>query len=441
MAAAAAGAVPPPPPPPQVVVRVPVFALNPAALMGNLAFIDYDSKEGNKAYERAIAPLDPVYDGNSKGVQMFLHQIKRKATICGWIPSILTIPVNGVGLSLLTQYGQITMQDIEAHATTYMAVEGRAQQDASNFKTFLDGSLDKDLMMRVLAQHDKYTIMNQEHGPSMFRVILKIIGIETKATIAVINASLRTLPAKMNEVKHDIVMFNEYVTEQCLELTSRGQQPNDLLYLLFEAYLTCSNKIFVEYIRTKESAVFDNSIIDMEPSHLMIIAEDKYKIMLLRGEWKHSTTTNTSTTDEHIIALQAAVQALTDQQSTRNNTPRSNAPRNKGKGISSTSMNTGQWAWKDVAPKDGESLHKTVSGKEYVHCPNHATTKWVLASKHQDGCTLDSDWKFPSKVNKFENDDAKPKASKKQLQYARAMLSLTSKNDYDSGEDTEDENI
>ena len=163
--------------------------------------------------------------------------------------------------------------------------------------------------------------------------------------------------------------------------------------------------------------------------------------MLLRGEWKHATTTTTSTTDDHIIALQAAVQALMEQQANRNTAPRNSSTRGKGKGTSGTSLNTGQWAWKDVAPKEGESLHKTVSGKDYVHCPNHATTKWVHASKHQDGCTLDADWKLPSKVNKVEKDDAKPKAAKKQLQYARAMLSLASKNNNDSGEDTEDKNI
>jgi hypothetical protein len=435
---AQAGAQPPPVNPPPVVIappvpQAPVFALTPATLMGNAAFIDYNSKEGNKAYERAIEPIDPPYDGSTKGVQMFIHQIKRKATICGWINTILTIPVgNGITRSLLTQYGQITMQHLADEAAVYMNTECKAQQDATNLKICLDGSLDKDLMMRVLAQKEQYTINGQEHGPSMFRIILKIVGIETKATIAVINATLRTLPAKMVEVKNDIVLFNEYVTEQCHELTSRGQQPNDLLYLLFEAYLTCTNKIFVEYIRTKEAAVFDNSIVDMEPTQLMITAEDKYKIMVLRGEWKNSTSISapaTSTTDEHIVALQAAVQALTEQSTRRGRNNKSSERRTQ----KATSTNTGQWAWKDVAPKDGESLFKTVNNKEYVHCPNHATTKWVLASKHKDGCTLDATWKFP------KQEEGPPKVDKK-LQYTSAMMGVASKMSYSSDEE-EEENI
>lgn len=429
--------VPPVIPPVPVNVRAPpIFALTPASLIGNAVFIDYNSKEGNKAYERAIEPLDPPYDGSTKGVQMFIHQIKRKATICGW-DNILTIPVGNQQLSLLNKYGQITMQNIADHAATYMNIECKAQQDATNFKICLDGSLDKDLMMRVLAQKDQYTINDQEHGPSMFRIILKIVGIETKATIAVINATLRTLPARLVEFKNDVVTFNEYVTEQCHELTSRGQQPNDLLYLLFEAYLTCTNKIFVEYIRTKEAAVFDNSIVDMEPSQLMIIAEDKYKIMVLRGEWKTSASTSTtSTTDDHIVALQAAVQALTEQSVRHgsNDTRSSERRSTRTKQTNSGTTNTGQWAWKDIAPKDGESAFKTVNNKEYVYCPNHATTKWVLASKHKDGCTLDTDWKFPTK-----HEEVKTK-SKKQLQYTNAMMGITSKKGYSSDEE-EDENI
>ena len=69
-----------------------------------------------------------------------------------------------------------------------------------------------------------------------------------------------------------------------------------------------------------------------------------------------------------------------------------------------------------------------------LYCPHHATTKWVLAHKHKDGCTLDTDWKFPTK-----QDDAKAK-DKKQLQYTNAMVGIASKQGYSSDEE-EDENI
>jgi hypothetical protein len=131
---------------------------------------------------------------------------------------------------------------------------------------------------------------------------------------------------------------------------------------------------------------------------------------------------------------------LTDQQKTNKSGPsiKNNAPRTRTKGTTG-SLNTGDWAWKDVAPKSGEALYKMVSGKEYVHCPNHATTKWVLASKHKDGCTLDADWKFPIKTSKVKVDDTKPNPTKKQLQYVKAMLSIASKNRFGSDDDDEDD--
>ena len=151
------------PVPPVVPPVQPVIPPVPPVI-GNAAFIDYNSKEGNKAYERAIEPLDPPYDGSTKGVQMFIHQIKRKATICGWTNSILTIPIGNGNrpLSLLTQYGQITLQNLADHAATYMNNDCKAQQDATNLKICLDGSLDKDLMMRVLAQSAS-TVKSMDH--------------------------------------------------------------------------------------------------------------------------------------------------------------------------------------------------------------------------------------------------------------------------------------
>ena len=53
--------------------------------------------------------------------------------------------------------------------------------------------------------------------------------------------------------------------------------------------------------------------------------------------------------------------------------------------------NVGQYAWKGVAPKAGESLSKTVNGKEHIHCPHHGDTKWALkvdrkGIEHATGC-------------------------------------------------------
>jgi hypothetical protein len=53
--------------------------------------------------------------------------------------------------------------------------------------------------------------------------------------------------------------------------------------------------------------------------------------------------------------------------------------------------NDGAWAWKAVAPKEGEPHKKTFRGKKYIYCPRHGDTKWVLevnnkGIEHATGC-------------------------------------------------------
>jgi hypothetical protein len=421
-----------PPAPPGALANVPRFALNPADLNQN--FFDYTTTEGRKHFERATEPLDTPYDGSSKGLNMFIHQIKSKASVCGWTNSIMTMPTVAnphINLSLLVHYGQLTLDDVHAHALTYINQPVRASQDANNLKVFLDGSLGKDLMMRVVAQQERYTIQGVEHGPSMFRVIIGIVGIETRATIAVINATLRTLPAKMAELKGDVVTFNEFVMEQCSELTSRGRQPYDLLFLLFEAYRTVENKPFVEYITTKESAVLDNTIADLEPRELMILAEEKYKVMVLRGEWGPTSGRGGTTTDEHIVALKAELEIL---KASMKKAPHHGSNATSG----AASGNTGKWKWKDTAPKGQEPKIKTFEGREYVHCPNHKSTKWVLSEKHKDGCTLDATWKHPGHHHAAHAAPQATSSESKTNPYMKALMTVMSEEDK---QEWEDENV
>ena len=237
-------------PPP--VVPPPIFSLTPAALH-TAAFVDLGSPEGRKMFSTATKPLEEPYDGSKNGIHMFIHQVSTRAAICGWTSTIMSIPAPTAAnpqanLSLLNQYGQITLTQIEAHARSYQALHLKSAQDANAMKLFLAGSLDKTLMMRVLAKKSSYTFDDIENGPAMFRVIIQLVGIETTASVAVINAILRTMPAKLQELKSDIVRFNEFVTEQCNELTSRGHPPHDILHLLFEAYRTAGNDEFTKYI-------------------------------------------------------------------------------------------------------------------------------------------------------------------------------------------------
>ena len=55
--------------------------------------------------------------------------------------------------------------------------------------------------------------------------------------------------------------------------------------------------------------------------------------------------------------------------------------------------NDGAWAWKSVARKEGEEHSKKFRGKDYIYCPHHGDTKWVLkvnngGTDHATGCRI-----------------------------------------------------
>jgi hypothetical protein len=187
------------------------FALNPADIPGAV-YVDYTTVEGRKAYERAIEPLVPQYAGDHGGLLVFLHNMKAKAQINGW-SSILTIPVGfpGTNRSLVTHYGLIELEDVRIRALSYIGQPNKASQDSNNLKLFLDRSLAPDILMRVIGQRDGYTVNDVEDGPSMFRVLLSLVAIESKAYISIVHGHLRSLPTKMLEFNSNVLRFNEYV--------------------------------------------------------------------------------------------------------------------------------------------------------------------------------------------------------------------------------------
>jgi hypothetical protein len=48
-------------------------------------------------------------------------------------------------------------------------------------------------------------------------------------------------------------------------------------------------------------------------------------------------------------------------------------------------VDSGKFAWKNIAPADGEPREKKRDGKAYLHCPNHGDLQWVLKEGHLKG--------------------------------------------------------
>ena len=59
------------------------FALTPGLLHAD-DIIDLNSKLGRDIYTRATAPLKTFFDGDSKNINLFQNQLKRKTENAGW---------------------------------------------------------------------------------------------------------------------------------------------------------------------------------------------------------------------------------------------------------------------------------------------------------------------------------------------------------------------
>jgi hypothetical protein len=247
---------------------------------------------------------------------------------------------------------------------------------------------------------------------------------------------LRQLPTKMVEYNSNITKFNEFVTTQVSELASRGETAEDLINTLFEAYKAADDPNFVQYIKYKESLWEENQVPDMTAHSLMNIADDKFKTMVTKSEWKGGTPGKSPAVKESdLVSFQSTMEAMVKQATKKQRAAR-------------TTQFTGKWAWKAIAPKGNEPRTKEFEKKKYIACANHPPAQWVLAEGHRDGCRLDP-------KNKPQATPApqvkKPTPDAKTLSYMKALMSVFEGDHEDGdkdetpsdekGNDAEEENV
>ena len=101
--------------------------------------------------------------------------------------------------------------------------------------------------------------------------------------------------------------------------------------------------------------------------------------------------------------------------------------------------NNGKFPWKSVAPKTGEShAAKTVDGKDYIYCPHHGDTKWVLkinqeGLNHKENCRMAAAAKGSPGATAMTavTSSTNGTPSKSQLRYAKALAHVIEEEDPD----------
>lgn len=406
------------------------FSLAPA-LASHAQVIDFSTSAGAKLFSKQTAALPHEFDLDPKNLKTFLNELRDRSSMCGWsdvlqVPKDVAAPDHDL-VSLLTHHGEITLEQVKAHAITYQSFGVRAAQDAFMLYHCLTKSLSPEALNRINLRSDDYFSSDTPSGTCLLKVIIQESYIDSPATIRITREKLSKLDEKMRELDCDILKFNEYVQEQVRVLEARGAESSDLLANLFKGYKSVEDKKFVLYIDRKEEDYDDGT--DISPKDLMSAAANKYKIAITTGKWK-----SPSEEEEKIIALTAQIQSLKKKNAVKPAKPSGGKKGDKEKGRKPRE------AWMTVPPKPGEPREKTMGDKQYYWCDKafknggHVDS-WV---RHKpEGCRGS---KFRNKKDgKAKKPSDNPQGEqKKALKVSQALASLQEAT-YEPDDDSSDE--
>lgn len=333
------------------------FALTPAAV--NPDVIDYSTNAGLKLYNTVTAPLEDKFDGTQNTLHGFLGQVKDRARDAIW-SEILRIPSGGTkSYNLVSHYGQLTLHRVRQHASTYIGTPTRNAQNSAQLYAFLRNSIDKGTRDKVLLREDEYKIRGMPDGPCFLKVLILESHTDNIATVAHIRRNLTKLDTTIVTMGSNIDEFNHYVKQQKAMLMARGEESNDLVVNLFKAYEATSDREFSHYMRRKRDDYYEGRV--MNPEQLMELAMKKYQELKASEEWNAETPEQKT-----ILALKTEIEKMKKKTGKGNRT-------NPGK---ANGNNDALWAWKKVAPKNGQPKSKKVKEKMYHWCPKHKA--WCL---------------------------------------------------------------
>ena len=295
------------PPPAGPAPPAPAFALGPGRSHAVLNFDDPNTgATATKLYNKAISPLDTKFDGEADNLAVFLASVRDRARRFNW-QRLITVPIDdGTTRNLLTHYGQVTLDNTRAHATTYVNTPTRDAQDNDMFYYFLADSLTSDFRTTVLLYADVYTVTNVPVASALLKQIIILTRVDNPASTMHIREMLIESKSKLLLLKGNITQFNQWVRKQMGHLHAREQEAVDLLYYLWKAYKAAPDDEFVVYIKDLKSQS-DDGRATFTAEELMVQAENKYEARLLDEENSWGKPTEDQ---EKIVTMTAEINSL-----------------------------------------------------------------------------------------------------------------------------------
>ena len=439
-----------PAPPVQAPVAMPAppqFFLSPSSAM--VGTLDFSRSDARKFFAKATKRLDfeELFDCTSSNMYHFLKLLNQRAHEYGWddeISGIMWIPedVNDQNSELRylpTEYGRVTLSQIDAFEKSYLGTERREAQDNYMLYKCLMSSLSKEARMKIEGWENEYMIRNNQGSTSpsgnlLLKVIIRESHLDTNATTQSIRMKLSSLDEYMSKIDSNITKFNGYVKILIRSLEARGQKSEALLTHLFKGYLSASDKVFVRYINDKKDRYEEGKA--MSSDKLMQLADNKYRLLKEREEWDAP-----SPEEEKIMALEAAFDKMKKKKKYDPKVKKRKQARESTSTGKRQFVNTPKPSWMHERPKEEDlSKPKEWNGKKWWYC--HPDTGGKCDGEYRRHEPKDCQGKaFKGKRRKTssreDEKDGQSSPGKRELRVAEALSTIVDNHETDSDSSTE----
>jgi hypothetical protein len=118
-------------------------------------------------------------------------------------------PAAPAQINMITNYGQVTLQQVRACAAVYMAVQEQLNQQSLMLYDFLSDSIDNTALATLNIQPGNFTVLGNTEGACFLKEIITKSYVDTNATVDTILRMISRLDDRIKELKFDIKAFNE----------------------------------------------------------------------------------------------------------------------------------------------------------------------------------------------------------------------------------------
>lgn len=245
------------------------FAITPG-LVNVEDVIQFGTKKGDYIYSSAVEALPSKFDMKSGQTVVFVEELTYRAKDMGWSVGTKSITIFDVSATathdlkdLFTQYGQITATAMQTRCENWMKVGGsmyqsRATQNNQMMQKCILNSLTEDAKRRLSVHRASYTFDGEVYAPLLFKIIMKLATVDSKATTEKLRDQLNHLDVyAASKCDNDLEKLHEFFDVNYTQLIGRGESIDDPIAILFKAYKGMQDRTFNAYIEQKKNDYFE----------------------------------------------------------------------------------------------------------------------------------------------------------------------------------------